>query len=346
MEQHSSSSSAPAPSAPAPIEPRAIRLGESTVMYPSPFLQEIVDSRPLVDAGDAEGLRARLAHDGYLYIRQGLDREAVLRARALVIEDLKSRGNVLVPGKESEGVLMERCMAGCVPFLEGQNHLTHSPEVLEVLAGDRIRGLLEKVIGSDVTTFDFKWLRAAWNSFYTGAHVDRVYMGRGSQNVVTTWIPFDDATCELGALAVLEGSHRLPGFKKLQETYGELDVERDNFTGTGWFATDPEGLAAMDPSAVWRIADYRAGDIVMFGMRTVHMSTANTTDRVRISCDIRWQPAADPKDERYFGDVAEKVKARQKAGAWAGEGGAKEVPEPERKRTIEEMKRVWGFSSA
>jgi hypothetical protein len=336
--------------------PRPIRLGESTVLYPSAGaggVQEIRDSKALFDAGDAEGLRRRLAEDGYLFLRQGLDREAVLRAKAVVLADLAARGTVLVPGKEAEGVLQERCMAGCVPFLEGENHLTHSEEVLEVLAGARIRGILEAVLDGPVATFDFKWLRAAWNAFFTGAHLDRVYMGRGSQNVVTTWIPFDDATCELGALAVLEGSNRLPGFARLQETYGELDVERDNFTGTGWFATDPETMSALDPAAVWRTTDYRAGDIVLFGMRTIHMSTANTTDRVRISCDVRWQPAGDPRDERYFGNIAEKVKARQKAGAWAddnkeGEGKTKEEAKvaEEAKRTIDDMKRLWGFTTS
>jgi len=31
------------------------------------------------------------------------------------------------------------------------------------------------------------------------------------------------------------------------------------------------------------------------------MSTTNTTDRFRISCDTRWQPASDPIDERWQG---------------------------------------------
>jgi hypothetical protein len=340
---------------------RTVRLGDHTATFPSPFLQPLVDSKALYDAGDAAGLRKRFEEDGYLYVRGALDREAVLRARSLVIKHLAAQGNVLVPGKEEEGVLYERCMAGCIPFMEGKNDLTHSPEVLEVLAGERIQRLMSTVLDSKVVTFDFKWLRAAWKTFFTGCHLDRVYMGRGSQNVVTTWIPFDDATLELGALAVLRSSHRLPGFKHLQETYGNLDVEKDNFTGTGWFGTDPREVAALDPGAQWMSGDYSAGDLIMFGMRTIHMSTANVTDRVRISCDIRWQPAADPQDERYFGAVDVKVRERQKAGAWAekkeggaaegeGEGkGAGAAPEPgpvaPPKRTIEELKAEWGFAA-
>lgn len=341
---------------------RTIQLGTQNVVFPSPELQPLVDSKPLLDSVNYTELRERFSKDGYLYLRQGLDREAVLKGRQIVIEEFKTKGNILVEGHEQEGILRERCMAGCIPFMEGKNHLTHSPAISDVLQGPRITKLMSIILDTDVVTFDFKWLRAGWNAFFTGAHVDRVYMGRGSQNVITTWIPFDDATLELGALAVLEGSHRLPGFQNLQKTYGELDIEKDNFDGTGWFSLDPFEMSKMDSTAQWRTIDYQAGDIIMFNMRVVHMSTANTTNRVRISCDIRWQPAADPQDDRYFGEVDRKVKERQIAGAWtddqkdtkqsnkdADEGSTSTIVSPvvvvvpEKKRTIEDMKHLWGF---
>jgi hypothetical protein len=36
-------------------------------------------------------------------------------------------------------------------------------------------------------------------------------------------------------------------------------------------------------------------------MFTMHGSTNNTTERWRMSCDTRFQPAADPVDERWVG---------------------------------------------
>jgi ectoine hydroxylase-related dioxygenase (phytanoyl-CoA dioxygenase family) len=320
---------------------RTVKLGDATFAFPSEELQPLVDSKALLDAGDIEGLRARLASDGYLCLRGLIPRELVLAARRTVLDDLTAKGNVLVAGKEAEGVLVERCMAGCVPFMEGKNALTHSPEMLSVLAGEHLRAAMEALLGGEAVTFDFKWLRAAWNSFFTGIHLDRVYMGRGSASVLTTWVPLDDATLELGALAVLEGSNRLPGFARLQETYGNLDVERDNFKGSGWFGTDPREVAALDRGAVWRTGDFSMGDVMVFGMRTLHMSTVNLTDRVRISADVRWQPAADARDDRYFGAVDEKVKERQKAGAWADAAAAA----ADTRRTIEELKVEWGFGA-
>ena len=58
----------------------------------------------------------------------------------------------------------------------------------------------------------------------------------------------------------------------------------------------------------------------------MHMSTTNTTDRARISADVRWQPASEPADPRYVGDVERYLREMSKAGAWnkADEAGGEE----------------------
>ena len=35
-------------------------------------------------------------------------------------------------------------------------------------------------------------------------------------------------------------------------------------------------------------------------MRTIHMSSVNLTNKLRISCDTRWQPSDEPADPRFF----------------------------------------------
>jgi hypothetical protein len=49
--------------------------------------------------------------------------------------------------------------------------------------------------------------------------------------------------------------------------------------------------------------NFEAGDVVIFGMYILHGSLENHSplQRVRLSCDVRWQPADLPLDERYFG---------------------------------------------
>ena len=95
-----------------------------------------------------------------------------------------------------------------------------------------------------------------------------------------------------------EASHRLDSFARMRETYGRTDVDRDRTEG--WFSEDPEEISGRFGGR-WLTADVRAGDIVTFGLYTLHGSTTNTTNRFRLSCDVRFQPASEPMDKRWAG---------------------------------------------
>ena len=116
------------------------------------------------------------------------------------------------------------------------------------------------------------------------------------------------------------------------------------FEGSGWLTSDPREVAALDPAAQWVAGDYAAGDVILFGMHTLHMSTANLTDRVRVSCDVRFQPRADAIDDRYVGSMDEmraKAAQRKKGGAWVSDaaGAAKEAEVV----TMADLRRRWGI---
>ena len=120
----------------------------------------------------------------------------------------------------------------------------------------------------------------------------------------------------------------------------------------------------MDSSCQWQTSDFLAGDVVIFGMGLVHASTANLTDRVRMSCDVRWQPAADPVDDRYEVLVGKRVydhvsvysltailrymrpnEPRVKSGAeWAARAETGTADDVQPRVTIELLKERWGFS--
>jgi hypothetical protein len=93
-----------------PVAPRVVRLGDVDVVFPSPQLQPIPDSSPLLGAGDGgAALRAALAADGFLYLVGALDRDHVLAAREVVVRHLRDKGDVLAGDEEG------RCVAaGCV----------------------------------------------------------------------------------------------------------------------------------------------------------------------------------------------------------------------------------------
>src|SRR5688572_32029241 len=62
---------------------------------PSSLIDEMVDSASLLD--NPKALRARLAEDGYLYLKGVVDRDTVMAARQEVFERLVAVGEIKPP---------------------------------------------------------------------------------------------------------------------------------------------------------------------------------------------------------------------------------------------------------
>jgi ectoine hydroxylase-related dioxygenase (phytanoyl-CoA dioxygenase family) len=184
-------------------------------------------------------------------------------------------------------------------------------------------GFFDRLFGESALTFDYKWMRFVGTGEFTGAHLDNVYMGRGSARLYSMWTPIGDISIDMGPLAVLVGSHRLPGFARVRETYGAMDVDRDRVAG--WFTNDPVELVDRFGGR-WATTEFRAGDALIFGMYTMHASLTNVSNRYRLTSDTRYQPAAEAVDERWIG---EKPKAHY------GWNAGPQVP-------MEEKRKEWG----
>jgi hypothetical protein len=257
--------------------------------------------------------------DGYLLMRSLQDRQAVLTAGMAVMEQLRASGAADPAAEPGEMRIAAGAKGG---FLGGRKNVSHDPRMLAVLESPAIMGFFDRFLAQPATTFDYKWIRAVGTDGFTGAHYDVVYMGRGSQRLYTCWTPLCDVPIERGPLAICVGSHSLPGFEKLRQTYGRMDVDRDHVHG--WFSDDPAEITRRF-GGCWHTAEFRAGDVLIFGMYTLHASVRNRTDRFRISTDTRFQPAADPADERWVGPAP---KAHY---AWH-----------DRVVTMEEARKQWG----
>lgn len=248
----------------------------------------------LMDNGQA--LRDRMAEDGYLLIRQLHDPAVVLKARRTIIQHMQEQTQCIAPRTDLMDAV--RNADAKAPNMMGGKIITHHPDVAAVFQSKRVFDFFDNYFGQPSLTFDYKWLRAVGAGEGTPAHYDFVYMGRGSERLHTIWTPLGHITPDLGSLAILIGSHNLPSYRKLRETYGKSDVDRD---GThGHFTKDLLSLTDQ-LGGEWHTTTFEPGDVILFGMHTLHASTNNITDRWRISCDTRFQPASDPVDERWVG---------------------------------------------
>ena len=98
--------------------------------------------------------------------------------------------------------------------------------------------------GGGAITTAYKWFRAVGGGEFTGVHTDRVFLGDGSDRLITAWLPFSEVRLEDGPLMVARGSHRSTAFAKLRSTYGASRVGHDG-TRSGWLTDDAAALPAM-----------------------------------------------------------------------------------------------------
>ena len=270
------------------------RFGYRNIKFPSEELGFLPDSSSLL--GDTAALEQRMQEDGFLLLRGLIERQKVLKARETVLRYMGEH-NALTPDTPMlEGVMPQ---GGRSVQMMGRKGIAIHPDVLAVLESDTLFNFFESYFDEPAITFNYKWLRAVGNEQYTGAHMDTVYMGQGSARLHTTWIPFGDIQVEQGTLAMCVGSNHLDSFARIRETYGRMDVDRDGIEG--WFSKDPMEIVEKFGGR-WLTANFYAGDVMIFGMHTMHASTTNLTNRFRLSCDIRFQPASEPADPRWVGE--------------------------------------------
>jgi ectoine hydroxylase-related dioxygenase (phytanoyl-CoA dioxygenase family) len=263
---------------------------------PDALVGELADSSAVVPDGGA--LRRRLDDQGYLLLRGVLDPRAVLAARAEVLERLAAVDEIAPPAVD--GIATGRSRRAEIVGDLGAfwKSVSEGPALRAVTHGEAIHALLARVAGEPVRAQNYLFLRPAPVGRATGLHFDYPFFTRATERVYTTWIPFGDVPVGDGPLTIVEGSHRfadlhagLRGFDVVYDTSRKAQVAAD-------FTTFAESRRCR-----LLTTDFRTGDVCIFGMFTLHGSLDNRSPigRVRLSCDVRYQPAADPTDPRYFG---------------------------------------------
>ena len=104
--------------------------------------------------------------------------------------------------------------------------------------------------------------------------MDGPYMNRGTSRIYTTWIPLGDIPREMGSLIVLEGSHRN---EELLSTYATKDADIDMID---WFGSNADDIRERIGGR-WLTTDFKAGDVLCFGMHMLHGALDNNSQEGR-----------------------------------------------------------------
>jgi ectoine hydroxylase-related dioxygenase (phytanoyl-CoA dioxygenase family) len=253
---------------------------------------------PTAERDDREALRARLDRDGYLFLPGFFDPEMVLRFRAhyfaaLAPSGLTRAGSDPVEGAAADPADLDRATFRHILFKQ----VVPGAEYEALCRDPGLVAFYQWFLGTDeLHLHRRKIIRhvgpgEAGVGAATQAHYDLVYLREGTDRVVSSWIPLGDCPIERGPLIYLEGSHHKV---REQEAAGTLKRPAASLTA------DLPALAD-EYDARWLVADFAAGDLLVHNAHIVHASLDNRdpAGRFRLSTDIRYQPAAEPVDQRW-----------------------------------------------
>lgn len=260
-------------------------------------------------AADFDALRERMDEDGYLYLPGYLDRDEVIEARREITRRM-AETDAFLPGTDPMDAVWNPAYQNSFRADIPKNNAP----LLHVIYGRRMIAFYEGFLGGPVRHFDYTWFRAVapGQQHTTQPHCDIVYMGRGTKQLFTAWVPYTDITLEIGGLMVLEGSNRAdklrPYLERDVDTYcvngrhaSEIESGKRTWEWSGSLSTNPVTLREK-LACRWLTAEYRMGDLLTFTMATVHASLDNHSNHIRFSSDSRYQLASEPADERWIGD--------------------------------------------
>lgn len=256
---------------------------------------DLVDSTPIL--GDAERLRARGEQDGYLFFRGLLPAEAVLEVRRDLLGVLAANGWLDATQPLIDGVLDDTAM-NAVPeeamrtdigiSARGYVQVQQVPSMHRLPHHPALLALYGQLFGEEVFVHPRHIVRVMTSHRSlrpTPPHQDFPLV-QGSQNTWTCWFPLGACPKDLGSLAVLRGSHR-NGYVPIEPAEGAGGI----------------GAQLCANETDWLSTDFAAGDVLTFPAFTIHRALAPASkERVRLSMDIRFQPASDPIEARSLGN--------------------------------------------
>ena len=259
--------------------------------------------------GDAGGLNEAFERQGYLFFRGVLDAAEVGAVRSDFVAELGRQGFVapgasrpVWTGKDLEDLDDDRLYA-----------LDYYPKLLDT---DTTRAFTESVFGGPVFMFRGCTIRYTTpNDAKHGSppHQDHFYI-RHTPDFRTLWIPLMDVGRPVGGLAVAEGSHR----RGLRE-HAELDVYSYVLKGR-----KQKGVVQQTISEPWLTTDYRVGDVIVFHSQMLHWALPNISDVIRLSIDVRCQPASSPRSWQSETSLTDQRRLRADAHEIAMAEGADE----------------------
>jgi len=241
-------------------------------------MQPFLDSTDIQHDGAA--LSERMDRDGYLFIHSLLPTDVLENLRLLCLAVASDAGWVArdAPLAEAIADLDGFCVEPEPAYMDQYYNMYKLPAFHAIQHHKNLVELLERTFGEAVLPHPRLIGRTIFpqrEAFTTPAHQDFIPI-QGTAATYTAWFPLHDVPPEMGGLQVAAGSHK----------HGVYDFIPANGAG---------GLEITDPlEGQWRGGPFKQGDVLFFHSLAVHKGLPNSSDKLRMSIDARYQRISEP----------------------------------------------------
>tara|TARA_B100000949_G_C14267097_1_gene445535 strand:- start:597 stop:1637 length:1041 start_codon:yes stop_codon:yes gene_type:complete len=255
-------------------------------------------------------LRERLSRNGYLFFKNLVDAGKVDKVRHGIYSIFKKYG-LVDRNSSQEGKWTGKKIDASSLLCDGEIGMQISKlrSIRELYNTEEIIGVQKKVFDGEV----FPWVEnvdrvraylpgisrmmvaGQLASTATMAHQDHFPFRNkkgGKDTFNTTWVPLMDIDESVGGLTLMKNSH-LKGFHKHFIKKGDVKgvassiEEMSEWKSSGYVPA--VGESDPDKKVEWLRSNYHSGDVLIFSRLTVHGGCPNTSDKIRLSTDFRYQ---------------------------------------------------------
>ena len=239
--------------------------------------------------GDSARLSEFLQEDGYLFLRKLVDPQHVTTVKQDIMQILREHHVI-----EDDGAADPMWSGGPHPneseYMAFYDRIACLDSFVQLAESPPIVALMEGLFGGPVQVWTQRLIRVLYPDpdapapIGLGAHQDGNFrFGYQSQSFNACWLPLMEIDQQIGGLTVAPGSHRR----------GELDHGGGSVASSAKAIKEKKVFGLDAESLSWVTSDFHSGDAVIFTSLTVHRGILNRSDRIRLSCDFRYQRVDD-----------------------------------------------------
>jgi len=230
-----------------------------------------------------------MEEEGYLYFEGLVDLDQVRATKGDIVRILREHHIVEADGAEADGDAL--WSGGPQPteaeYMEVYDRIVRLESFQALARSPELVAVIEAICQEQIQVWEQQLVRLIYPepeavaAQGVGAHQDGdPKLGYRAKSFYTGWIPLMRIDESVGGLAVVPGSHRM-GVLQSAGTVASSSGRRGGVYGLD--------AAALD----WVTVDYEPGSAVIFACLTAHRGLPNRSDRIRLSCDFRYQPAGE-----------------------------------------------------